>query len=118
MHALARRRAEAGAEAADAATAAAAAAAAGVPNQLLDMVATAQGSVQRSVQPVQGAWQGSVHGGQEAAEATRDLAAPLPLAARTGNSEDAHPQAAPVQGSVRAWSVRGAAARKRLREGN
>ena len=69
-----------------------------------------QGSVQRSVQPV--------HGGQEAAEATRDLAAPLPRAARTGNSEDAHPQAAPVQGSVRAWSVRGAAARKRLREGN
>ena len=69
-----------------------------------------QGSVQRSVQPV--------HGGQEAAEATRDLAAPLPRAARTGNSEDAHPQAAPVQGSVRAWSVRGAAERKRLREGN
>ena len=76
------------------------------------------GRVQASVQPVQGTWQGSVHGGQEAAEATRDLAAPLPRAARTGNSEDAHPQAAPVQGSVRAWSVRGAAARKRLREGN
>ena len=69
-----------------------------------------QGSVQRSVQPV--------HVGQEAAAATRDLEAPLPRAARTGNSEDAHPQAAPVQGSVRAWSVRGAAARKRLREGN
>ena len=69
-----------------------------------------QGSVQRSVQPV--------HGGQEAAEATRDMEATLPRAARTGNSEDAHPQAAPVQGSVRAWSVRGAAARKRLREGN
>ena len=68
------------------------------------------GRVQASVQPV--------HGGQEAAEATRDLAAPLPRAARTGNSEDAHPQAAPVQGSVRAWSVRGAAARKRLREGS
>ena len=76
------------------------------------------GRVQASVQPVQGTWQGSVHGGQEAAEATRDLAAPLPRAARTGNSEDAHPQAAPVQGSVRAWSVRGAAARKRLREGS
>ena len=76
------------------------------------------GRVQASVQPVQGTWQGSVHGGQEAAEATRDLAAPLPRAARTGNSEDAHPQAAPVQGSVRAWSVRGAAERKRLREGN
>ena len=68
-----------------------------------------QGRVQASVQPVHG---------QEAAEATRDLEAPLPRAARTGNSEDAHPQAAPVQGSVRAWSVRGAAARKRLREGN
>ena len=76
------------------------------------------GRVQASVQPVQGTWQGSVHGGQEAAEATRDIAATLPRAARTGNSEDAHPQAAPVQGSVRAWSVRGAAARKRLREGN
>ena len=76
-----------------------------------------QGRVQASVQPVQGTWQGSVHGGQEAAEATRDIAATLPRAARTGNSEDAHPQAAPVQGSVRAWSVRGAAARKRLREG-
>ena len=69
-----------------------------------------QGRVQASVQPV--------HGGQEAAEATRDIEATLPRAARTGNSEDAHPQAAPVQGSVRAWSVRGAAARKRLREGN
>ena len=77
-----------------------------------------QGRVQASVQPVQGTWQGGVHGGQEAAEATRDIAATLPRAARTGNSEDAHPQAAPVQGSVRAWSVRGAAERKRLREGN
>ena len=76
------------------------------------------GRVQASVQPVQGTWQGSAHGGQEAADATRDLEATLPRAARTGNSEDAHPQAAPVQGSVRAWSVRGAAARKRLREGN
>ena len=76
------------------------------------------GRVQASVQPVQGTWQGSVRGGQEAAEATRDLEATLPRAARTGNSEDAHPQAAPVQGSVRAWSVRGAAARKRLREGS
>ena len=80
-----------------------------------------QGSVVQGRVPVPGRVQASVqpvHGGQEAAEATRDLEAPLPRAARTGNSEDAHPQAAPVQGSVRAWSVRGAAARKRLREGN
>jgi hypothetical protein len=77
-----------------------------------------QGRVQASVLPVQGTRQGGVRGGQQAAEATRDIEAPLPLAARTGNSEDAHPQAVPVQGSVRAWSVRGAAARKQLREGN
>ena len=80
-----------------------------------------QGSVGQGRVPVQGRVQASVqpvHGGQEAAEATRDLEATLPRAARTGNSEDAHPQAAPVQGSVRAWSVRGAAARKRLREGS
>ena len=80
-----------------------------------------QGSVGQGRVPVPGRVQASVqpvHGGQEAAEATRDIEATLPRAARTGNSEDAHPQAAPVQGSVRAWSVRGAAARKRLREGN
>lgn len=90
------------------------------------------GRVQASVVPVQGNVRGwavrgaaareQMRGGQAAAEATRDLEAPLPLAmpraSRTGNSEDAHPQAAPVQGSVRAWSVRGAAARKQLREGN
>ena len=80
-----------------------------------------QGSVVQGRVPVPGRVQASVqpvHGGQEAAEATRDMEATLPRAARTGNSEDAHPQAAPVQGSVRAWSVRGAAARKRLREGS
>ena len=37
--------------------------------------------------------------------------------AMSGNSEDAHPQAAPVQGNVLAWSVRGAAARNQLRGG-
>ena len=57
--------------------------------------------------PVQGnvlAWsvrgaaaRNQLRGGQDASEATRDIEATLPMTARTGNSEDAHPQAAPVQ---------------------